>query len=178
MSEISTERPTLTVAGGVWQIDPAASSVGFLHKTIWGLMTVRGTFPVLSGEGRVAEDGTAKGRVTFDAAGLDTGHRKRDQHLRSADFFDVERHPTIDFAADDVRPLGATGAEVKGWLTVRGVTKPVSFTAEATPVGDDAVTLAATVVFDRADYGMTWNQLGMLVGRAEVTVSLRFARVS
>ena len=178
MSELSTERATLTVAEGAWQIDPAASTAAFLHKTIWGLVTVRGTFPVLAGEGRVAEDGTGGGRVSFDAAALHTGHRKRDQHLRSADFFDVERHPTIEFAADDVRPLGATGAEVRGWLTVRGVTKPVTFTAEATPVGDSAVTLAATVVFDRADYGMTWNQLGMLVGRAEVTVSLRFTRAA
>jgi polyisoprenoid-binding protein YceI len=178
MSELSTERPTLTVADGAWRIDPGASSAGFQHKTIWGLLTVRGTFPVVAGDGLVAEDGTAEGRVVFDAAALDTGHRKRDRHLRSADFFDVERHPTIEFAADDVRPLGATGAEVRGWLTARGVTRPVTFTAEATPIGDHGLTLAATVVFDRADFGMTWNQLGMIVGRAEVAVSLRLTRAA
>jgi polyisoprenoid-binding protein YceI len=174
MSELSTEPSLLSVPGGTWQLDPASSSVAFRHKSIWGLVTVRGTFPVLDGRGHVAEDGTAKGALTVDAVGVDTKHAKRDKHLRSAEFFDVDKHPTIDFVADEIKPLGATGAEVKGWLTVRGVTRPVSFTARATAISDRGVTLAATVSFDRHEYGMAWNQLGMLVGVAELEVSLRF----
>jgi polyisoprenoid-binding protein YceI len=174
MSELSTERSLRTIPVGAWQVDPDTSSAAFRHKSVWGLVTVRGTFPVLAGDGQVTEERTAKGTVSFDAAGLDTGHGKRDKHLRSADFFDVERYPTIDFVADEVRQLGDTGAEVKGWLTVHGVTKPVTFTAEATAISEHSVTLAATVEFDRADHGMVWNQLGMVVGKAEVTISLRF----
>jgi len=174
MSELSAETTLTGISAGRWTVDPAASTAAFRHKSVWGLVTVKGTFPVLDGEGQVGEDGVAKGRVSFDARGLDTKHGKRDKHLRSADFFDVEKHPAVDFVADDVRAVGSTGAAVKGWLTVRGVTRPVSFTADATAIGDSGVTLAATVVFDRADYGMSWNQIGMIVGKAEVTVSLRF----
>jgi polyisoprenoid-binding protein YceI len=174
MSELRTEPSLLTVPTGRWQVDTAASSIGFTHKSIWGLVTVRGTFQVAEGEGVVVEDGTASGKIAVDAASLDTKHQKRDTHLRSADFFDVEHFPTIDFVADAIKAQGTTSAEIKGWLTVRGITKPVSFTAQATAISEQGVTLAAALTFDRADYGMTWNQLGMLVGKAELTVSLRF----
>ena len=174
MPELSTEPSLLTVATGRWEVDTAASSVGFKHKSIWGLVTVRGTFPVAGGEGVVADGGTASGKIAVDAASLDTKHKKRDTHLRSADFFDVERFPTIDFAADEIKALGATSVEIKGRLTVRGITKPVSFTANATAISEKGVTLTTTLTFNRADYGMTWNQMGMIIGLAEVTLSLRF----
>lgn len=112
--------------------------------------------------------------MSIDAAALDTKHKKRDIHLRSTDFFDVERHPTIEFVADEIKPLGTTSVEIKGWLTVRGVTKPVSFTANATAISEKGVTLATALTFDRTHYGMTWNQMGMLIGLAELTISLRF----
>ena len=158
-----------------WQIDPAGSSVLIEHKTIWGLGTVRGGFSGLSGSGEIAADGSASGRLVIDAASIDTRHAKRDTHLRSADFFNTEEHPQIVVEIGRVARQGAT-ADVAGTLTVAGLTRPVRLTAAITETTDAAVTLTASGEFDRADFGMTWNQLGMIRGTARVSVTARFVR--
>ncbi len=84
---------TTAVETGLWQLDATRSTVAISHVTMWGMVTVKGTFTGVSGEGEVRPDGTVRGAVTLDAASLDTKHTKRDEHLRSADFFDVEHHP-------------------------------------------------------------------------------------
>jgi polyisoprenoid-binding protein YceI len=166
----------LTSAAGLWPLKPAQSTVAIQHKTMWGLVTVKGTFSTVSGEGEVLADGTARGTLTIDAASLDTGHAKRDTHLRSEDFFDVDRHPSIVFTAHRITVAAGETAEVTGELTVRGVTRPLAFTAHATEATDDAVTLTAEVAIDRADFGMTWSMLAMMTGQATVTITARFTR--
>jgi polyisoprenoid-binding protein YceI len=164
------------VTPGAWTLDPAASVVAFEHKTIWGLVTVKGVFAQVDGEAEVPAEGTAHGSVTVGAASIDTKHKKRDIHLRSADFFDVEAHPAIVFTASGVTPTGRDTVDVTGELTVRGVSRPLAFSARATEASNDAVTLTAAVAVDRADYGITWNQLGMLKGQAALALTLRFTR--
>ncbi|MEU3794191.1 YceI family protein [Streptomyces fructofermentans] len=167
---------TAAVETGPWQLDPARSTVAFAHRTMWGLVTVKGTFGAVAGEGEVLPDGTARGSVTLEAASLDTGNAKRDQHLRGADFFDAERHPTLVLAVDEA-VVGQDGtAAVTGRLTVRGESSPQSVTASIAGAGTDEVVLTAEFTVDRARFGMGWNQLGMIRGLATVTSTLAFVR--
>ncbi|MGW1807018.1 YceI family protein [Streptomyces sp. NPDC002078] len=167
---------TVAVQTGTWQLDPAASTVGLRHKTMWGLVTVKGTFTAASGGGEVHADGSATGTVTLEAASLDTGHAKRDTHLRSADFFDADNHPEITFAVRGADRLDGDGVRVTGQLTVRGVSRPLTFTAHLSDAGADALTLDAEFSVDRDQFGMGWNQLGMMRGLTTVTAKLRFTR--
>jgi polyisoprenoid-binding protein YceI len=166
----------LTVEPGLWQLDPARSTVTFKHKAMWGLATVNGVFTSVSAEGQVQPDGTARGTLTIDAASLDTKQAKRDTHLRSADFFHAEQYPVLTFAARNLVPSTDDTVKVEGALTVRETTRPLSFTAHAQTSGQDEVTLSAELPVDRADFGLNWNQMGMLRGVATVSVSLRFTR--
>jgi polyisoprenoid-binding protein YceI len=178
MTESSTESSPSALTPGDWSLDAAASTAAFHHKSVYGLVNVRGTFPVRGGVGHLAADGTASGTVLIDAAGLDTKHKKRDTHLRSKDFFETDAYPTIAFTAERVVRVAAGHPEVQveGRLKVKDVEKPVSFLAHAVSDGADAVTLTAEVAFDRQDYGLSWNQMGMIKGLATLTVKLRFTR--
>ncbi|MDH6137759.1 polyisoprenoid-binding protein YceI [Kitasatospora sp. MAA4] len=165
------------LAPGSWVLDPAGSAVRFRHSAMWGLATVKGEFARIEGHGELpAGGGPAHGRIAIDAASLDTRNARRDTHLRSADFFDVQAHPQLVFDAQSVTASGADTAAIKGTLTVRGTTKPLSFTAHATEATADAVTLAAEVKVDRADFGLTWNKAGVIKGPATISISARFTR--
>lgn len=115
---------TVAVETGVWQLDQTASTVGISHKTMWGLVNVKGTFGTLSGQGEVRGDGSAIGTVTLDAASLDTKNAKRDKHLRSADLFDTDKFPEITFAARSAELRDGDTVHVVGQLTVHGVSRP------------------------------------------------------
>ncbi|GGU87800.1 hypothetical protein GCM10010260_21640 [Streptomyces filipinensis] len=167
---------TVTVETGTWQLDPAASTVGLRHKTFWGLVTVKGAFATVAGSGEVGPDGSATGTVTLDAASLDTGHTKRDNHLRSADFLDTDNHPEITFAVRGADRLDGDQARITGQLTVRGVSRPLSVTARLSDATADALTLETEFSVDRDQFGMGWNQLGMMRGLTAVTARLRFTR--
>lgn len=160
-----------------WTLDPSGHEVAVRNKTFWGLATVRGVFKTVHGEGVLAEDGTGEGVVTVESASLDTRLVKRDTHLRSGDFFDVERHPTFQFVVDRIGPVSADSneAQVQGTLKVRDIVKPLTFIAHADRRAD-TVTLSATIPYTRADFGMTWNQLGMMAAKGEISVKLRFTR--
>jgi polyisoprenoid-binding protein YceI len=178
MTEPATKPSLPAVAAGPWSLDAATSSVTFHHKSVFGLVNVRGTFPVRDGGGLVGADGSASGTLVVDTAGLDSKHGARDKHLKSADFFDVERFPDITFTADEVRRVSPDSTEVRvgGRLTVKSVEKAVSFLAHASTGGDGSVTLTAEVTFDRHDYGLSWNRIGMIKGLATLSVRLRFVQ--
>lgn len=167
---------TVTVETGLWQLDRTASTVAIQHKTMWGLVTVKGAFASVSGEGEVRSDGGTVGTITLDAASLDTKNAKRDKHLRSADFFDVDNHPGITFAVQSADARPDDTVLVAGRLTVRGVSRPTSFTARVSGASADAITLAAEFTVDRGEFGLGWNQLGMIRGLTTVTAGLRFRR--
>ncbi|MFF8725830.1 YceI family protein [Streptomyces sp. NPDC015171] len=167
---------TVAVETGLWQLDPTATTVGLRHRTFWGLVAVKGTFTGVGGSGEVRADGSAAGTVTLDAASLDTKNAKRDAHLRSADFLDTDHHPEITFAVRGADRLDGDEVRVAGQLTVRGVSRPQSFTARLTGVSAEALTLEAEFGVDRAEFGMGWNQLGMMRGLTTVTAVLRFTR--
>ncbi|KPI11289.1 YceI family protein [Actinobacteria bacterium OK074] len=164
------------VEAGTWQLDATRSTVAFQARSVWGLVLVKGTFAGVAGGGEVGADGSANGSITLEAASLDTGHTKRDIHLRSADFFDVERHPEITFAVRSAKLEAGKTVKVVGQLTVRGISRPQTLTAELTESAADAVTLTVQFTADRTEFGMTWNQMGMMRGLTTVTASLRFVR--
>lgn len=169
---------SVAVETGTWQLDTARSTVGVRHKTMWGMVTVKGSFTGLTGGGEVDPHGSASGSITLDAASLDTKNTKRDTHLRSADFFDTDRHPEITFAVRGAMPGNDKTVQVTGQLTVLGISRPQSFTAHLTEASADAVRLTAEFSVDREQFGMGWNQLGMMRGRTTVTASLRFVRTT
>src|SRR5690606_8541971 len=155
-----------------WIIEGTHSNLEFRVRHL-GISTVRGKFKVFDGNVEVGEDGRVESiEATVDVASIDTGVDQRDAHLRSADFFDVESHPTMFFKASDVETVSEHEYRVKGELSLRGVTKPVSFTVETTPVvkdpwGNDRTGVTASGKLDRKEWGLTWNQAleagGMLV---------------
>ncbi|MGI5458705.1 YceI family protein [Streptomyces sp. CA-249302] len=166
---------TVAVETGVWQLDAAASTVALRHKTMWGLVTVKGTFGVVSGHGEVSADGSATGTLSLDAASLDTKNAKRDEHLRGGDFFDAANHPEITFAVRSAALSGDT-VQVNGQLTVHGISRPQSLTASLTGADADALTLDTEFTVDRAEFGLGWNQMGMIRGLTTVAATLRFVR--
>ncbi|MFE3033839.1 YceI family protein [Streptomyces canus] len=167
---------TVAVETGTWQLDRTATTVALKHRTMWGLVTVKGSFSTVDGQGEVRPDGSAVGTVTLDAASLDTKNAKRDAHLRGSDFFDVENHPEITFAVRSAELRDGDQVHVVGQLTARGVSRPQSFTARLVDASADAVTLQAEFSVDREQFGLGWNQLGMIRGLTTVTASLRFKR--
>ncbi|MDH6218780.1 YceI family protein [Streptomyces pseudovenezuelae] len=167
---------TVAVETGLWQLDTTASTVALRHKTMWGMVTVKGTLDVVGGQGEVSADGSATGTVTLNAASIDTKNRKRDEHLRSADFFDVANHPEITFAVRTAELREGETVEVAGQLTVHGISRPQPVTAKLTGASADSLTLDTEFTVDRAEFGLDWNQMGMIRGLTTITSTLRFVR--
>ena len=148
---------------GTWNIDPSHSNVNFNVKHL-GIATVRGTFNEFEGTLELGEDlSDSRAYGTVKVASVDTNENARDEHLRSADFFDAERHPEIGFESTEIRHVDDDELEITGDLTIRGVTNPITLKAELTgteedPWGNQRVGLEVEGKLDRSDYGMTFNQ--------------------
>ena len=160
---------------GEWALDPRRSSIRLKSRSMWGLVPVNGVFREVRGHGTVSADGRVSGTVAVAAASIDTRNTRRDTHLRSADFFESNSHPDITFTADDIRPSGQ-GAAVTGTLTVRDRTRPLSFDAAASVQGDGTIWLDAEVRINRADFGLTWNPMGMVGVNNTLTIHAAFTR--
>ena len=160
---------------GEWVMDPRRSSIRLKSRSMWGLSPVNGVFHEISGNGTVSADGEVSATVTVAAASIDTRNTRRDTHLRSADFFDSASNPDITFAADGIRPSGQ-GVAVTGALTVRDRTRPLSFDAAAAVQDDGEIWLGAEIRINRADFGLTWNQMGMASMNSTLIVHTVFTR--
>ena len=160
---------------GTWTLDPSKSTVGLRSKSMWGLAPVKGVFRQVSGQGTVSPAGDVSGTVTVSAASIDTKNKKRDTHLRSDDFFDSDTYPDITFTVDQARP-SAQGVTVSGSLTVRDRTRPVTFDAKVSVISDGEIALDAEVQVNRADFGLTWNQMGMASMHNTIIVHAVFTR--
>jgi len=146
-----------------WYIDPSHSQVNFSVKHMM-VSTVRGRLGRLAGRLELDPDRPEKAdfEISADVKGIDTGDAKRDGHLRSADFFDADTHPVITFKSNAVFPKGTGKYTASGDLTIRKVTRPVSFDIELHgigpgPQGSQHLGATASVTIDRTDFGLTWN---------------------
>ena len=160
---------------GSWILDAPKSEIGLRSKSMWGLAKVTGVFREVSGEGTVSAAGDVTGTITVAAASIDTKNGKRDTHLRSADFFEVDKHPDITVAIQSVEPTDQ-GVTVTGTLTVRGQSRPLSFPATVSGFDGDELSLDGEAQVNRAGFGLTWNQLGMTSMDNTITVHLVFTR--
>ncbi|WP_437600736.1 YceI family protein [Sorangium sp. So ce590] len=178
----STTTPTATPSQAArWTIDAAHSSVSFSVRHMM-ISNVRGEFEGVSGEvlydPRLPE--ASKISATIDAASIHTREEKRDAHLRSADFLDVETYPTITFAGRSVRRRG-DGLDIVGDLTIRGVSREVTLAVSELsgehrdPYGNRKLGATATTKIRRSDFGMSFNAVletgGVLVGD-EISITL------
>ena len=175
--------PALAVAqASTWEFDPAHSHASFVvsHMVI---SKVRGEFGKMSGKVTLDEKDISKSKVeaTIDATTIDTREPKRDDHLKSPDFFDVAKYPTITFKSTRVDVAGRGVLRVTGDLTMRGVTKQVVLdvkgpTAEIKdPWGMTRRGVSATTTLNRQDYGVSWSKSldgGGLVVSDEVAIEL------
>lgn len=159
---------------GTFDLDNAHTVVGFSVRHLMVSKT-RGRFGTVSGSVTIADDPLQSTvDVTIDASSIDTADVKRDEHLRSADFFDVEQYPTITFKSTGVAERKGDHFKLQGELTVHGVTRPVTLDATlegiaTSPWGTQAIGFSASTELDREEFGLTWNQAletgGVLVGK-------------
>ncbi|OBI40217.1 hypothetical protein A5707_09845 [Mycobacterium kyorinense] len=161
---------------GVWNLVPDRSTFTFKIKNFWGLLNVKGQFTEASGDGQVTAKGAVFGRVDIDVASLRTGIRKRDEHLRSADFFDVERFPEISVVITAVQPTTGNGADLQADFTIKGVTATLPLPAKVTVLGDGSVRITADTEVDRAQFNLDWNRMGMVGQTAKASADAYFVR--
>jgi len=163
---------------GTWAIDPVHSSIGFSVRHLM-VSKVRGTFQNFSGAIVVAEDGTPSVTAEIAVDSINTNNEQRDAHVKAADFFDVENHPTATFRSTGVRADGDNYA-VDGEFTLKGITKPVTLNLEFNGVNPgmghgEVAGFEASVVLNRKDFGIDIDvplETGGTVVGDKVTITL------
>jgi len=178
MSTATLPKPTTTT----WNLDPAHSVAEFKVKHMM-ISNVKGRFTALTGTLTLDESNIADSQfeATIQAASIDTGEAQRDAHLKSADFLDVEKFPTLSLKSTRVTVKGEGEHAAEGDLTIHGVTRKVVFNVEGPtppakdPWGNTRIGLSATTKISRKDFGLTWNAAletgGFLVGD-DVSIAL------
>ncbi|MGH7925781.1 MAG: YceI family protein [Candidatus Binatus sp.] len=178
---LSVALPVLGQAD-TWQIDPAHTNVVFTVRHMM-ISNVKGQFQKTSGTINANGNDPASAKIdgTIDASSIDTRVEKRDLHLKSPDFLDVAKYPTITFKSTKVEAAGPNKWKVTGDLTLHGVTKPVVLDVEGSgapitdPMGNTRAGASATTNIKRSDFGLTWNKAleagGVMVGD-EVAISI------
>ena len=175
-------------AVSTWKIDPAHTNAHFKVKHMM-ISNVKGEFTAVTGSLQYNEADISKSIVeaSIDVNSLNTREPQRDGHLKSPDFFDVEKFPTLTFRSTNISSKGGGNYEVAGDLTIHGVTRPVAFTVNdltapsKDPWGNIRIGLEATTKINRKDFGLVWNAAletgGMLVGdEVQITVDAEFVK--
>jgi polyisoprenoid-binding protein YceI len=172
-----------------WNIDAAHSSIAFSVRHMV-VSKVRGRFAKYTGAIRIDDSDITQSsvEVSIDASSIDTGVPERDTHLRSPDFFDVEKFPALHFRSTRVDKLAEDRYRVVGELTLRGVARELSLDVEyggrgKDPWGNERIGFVAKTSLDRKDFGLTWNQLletgGILVGdRIDIDLDVQAVRAA
>ncbi len=177
---------TTTTPVVTWKLDPAHSSADFKIKHMM-ISNVKGSFSGLTGTlvENTANPNQSTVEASIDIATINTGDPQRDGHLKSADFFDVEKYPKMTFKSTQVERKGDGEYSVTGDLTLHGVTKPVTFAVEGPsapgkdPWGNTRIGLSATTRINRKDFGLSWNSPletgGILVGEdVQINLDVQF----
>jgi polyisoprenoid-binding protein YceI len=166
----------------LWQIDPSHSRVSFSVRHMM-ISNVRGEFQKFSGSLKLNKTDISKSsaEAAIDALSIQTHDANRDQHLRSADFFDAEKYPEISFISKQFRSLGEGELKVVGDLTIHGVTKEVTLSVDGPtdelqdPWGGARIGVTATTKIKRKDFGLSWNvalEAGGFVVGDDITITI------
>ena len=150
-----------SVRASTWELDPAATQIAFSVRNLT-MAHVDGRFRLTSGRVTLVEDAPARStvEVVIDATSVDTGEPKRDTHLRSADFLDVDHHPSITFRSTGIEQVGDDHWKVAGALTLLDATRPVVLDVQRATVHGNRADAHASVTIDRRDFGMTYAEIG------------------
>ena len=165
---------TLNAQTSVWEIEPSHAKIGF-SIAHFGISETEGKFHTYEGKVLTSEDDFSDAQVelTIDASSIDTENKQRDDHLRSADFFETEKYPHIKFVSTELVPNGENKYLLKGNFTMHGVTKPVVLDAwyrgtVVDPWGNTKAGFLVTGSINRKEFGLTWNTVleagGLAVG--------------
>jgi polyisoprenoid-binding protein YceI len=172
-----------------WNIDGAHSGINFSIRHMV-VAKVRGRFAKYTGRLELDDDDLTRSAVeaTIDASSIDTGTPQRDEHLRSADFFDVEKFPELRFRSQRIEKVDDARYRVIGELTIRDVTREVALDVEyggraKDPWGNERVGFVAKTALDRKDFGLKWNQAleagGVLVGdRVDIELEVQAVKAA
>lgn len=189
VTTVETTAPDQLAGSGTWRIEPAHSRANFSVRHL-GLSKVRGHFDTIEGTLEVADDPTQSSIVVIiDPASVETNNEDRNAHLRSADFFDVETHPTMEFRSTRIAKDSDDDWTVEGELTIHGVTQPVTLDVEYLGSAEDPMGAGQRIAFEaetelvRHDFGLTWEgpqqAKGALVGRkVEIDIDVQFVRAA
>lgn len=167
--------PNIDELTGNWVLDPAASEVKIAHRSMWGLVKVKGTLRPIGGSAVVSDSGLVSGSVTVDASSIDTRNKKRDEHLRSADFFDSASHPEMTVSVSSATVHG-DHVHLAATLSIRGHTSPLDLDTRVSEANPRRVVLDGTGKVDRKLFGLTWDKFGMMSGPTSVEVKAAFTR--
>ena len=161
---------------GRWRIDPERSNVEFNVRNLWGLQTVKGHFDRYDGTLELAAQPSAQPSIelTIEADSLNTNNPKRDEHLRSEDFFDIANHPRVQFVSEIVEVDGER-LDVRGQLHAAGKSVPMEFEGVIRP-DEDELEVDVTTFVDHRQLGLTWNRLGMMRAPSKLIVRGRLVR--
>jgi polyisoprenoid-binding protein YceI len=157
-----------------WTVDPSRTIAEFEVEHLWGLHTVHGRFSRLDGS---YVDGTAGPEIelTIDAASVDTGNAKRDEHLRSWDFFDIVPNPQVRFTSTHVTGMGNGHVHVSGELEAAGISVPLEFDASVRTIGGE-LEIEATTTVDQRRFGMSEGPLSNVRPPTTLHVRARLVR--
>ena len=156
----TTTLPAGRIPAGTYAIDPSHSSVGFEVRHM-GIATVRGAFRSFEGSIDATDRPVLRGIVQVDS--IDTGDEQRDGHLKSPEFFDIERHPSVSFSTTAVEAAEDGSIRLVGDITMKGTTKPIELTGTVAeggtdPWGNERIGFEVEAVIDRRDFDLKWNQ--------------------
>src|ERR1043166_2246995 len=184
MSAVATPETTIST----WKIDPAHSVVEFKVKHMM-ISNVKGQFTGITGELNLDEADVTRSRVeaVIEAGSISTRDAQRDAHLKSPDFFDAEKFPTLSFKSRRINQARSGELSVEGDLTIRGITRKVTLSVEGPtppakdPWGNTRLAVSATTKINRKDFGLTWNAAletgGILVGEeVAITLDVQFVK--
>jgi polyisoprenoid-binding protein YceI len=161
---------------GVWNVDPTRSTIGFQAKSTWGLTWVKGRFTDFDGHGQITDAQTIFGCINIHTASLDTKLGMRDQHLRSAEYFDAEKFPDISVVVTGAERINGDIVELRAELTVKSTTAPLPLRAKVAMLDGGAVRLSAQTTVDRKDFGVDGNLIGMLTDKVTISGDVVFCR--
>ncbi|MBC8019016.1 MAG: polyisoprenoid-binding protein [Verrucomicrobia bacterium] len=178
----------LSAFASTWTLDPDHTAAQFKVRHLM-ISNVKGVFEKISGTLNLDDKDVTKSKVdvVIDIASVNTNIKKRDDHLRSADFFDAAKFPSMTFTSTKVEKNGTDKLKVTGSLTIKGVTRPVVLNVEGLtaeikdPMGNVRRGASATTVVNRKDFGVNWNKTmdsgGVVVGEeVSIQIEVEFIR--
>ena len=171
-AQTTTPASPAQISDGAWRLDPARSSVAFHVRHFYSLMTVKGEFADY--DGTLDLRATPAVELTIQAGSLDTKLARRDEHLRSGDCFDVERHPQVRFISDSAE-LDGDALRARGQLHAAGRQIPLELDATVREI-DGELEIEAVTDADHRELGMTWSPLGILRAPSKLIVRGRLVR--